>query len=212
MTNGKYKNVDTNTYRVWQNTDPAAGQVGKYLVDPSGKPVYFVDPGINGILKKGDDREDPERFHAPKATLMSYIIKGVLGQNLPWGLVILGAMMAVVLEVSGVAALAFAVGIYLPISTSTPIFIGGIVRYLVDLYLKRKLKAQNLTEEQQIAFSRRFGELEIHIVKKYLLPGHPEILLISNVRNGEGEHPRGPKFSGAQQACRNSPHCLHDLS
>jgi taurine dioxygenase len=47
---------------------------------------------------------------------------------------------------------------------------------------------QHLSEDQHIAFSRRFGELEIHIVKKYLLPGHPEILLISNVRNAEGEH------------------------
>ena len=47
---------------------------------------------------------------------------------------------------------------------------------------------QRLTSEQQIAFSRRFGELEIHIVKKYLLPEHPEILLISNVRNDRGEH------------------------
>src|SRR5947209_10530061 len=47
---------------------------------------------------------------------------------------------------------------------------------------------QRLTDEQQIAFSRRFGELEIHIVKKYLLPGYPEILLISNVRNESGEH------------------------
>jgi len=47
---------------------------------------------------------------------------------------------------------------------------------------------QYLSEEQQIAFSRRFGELEIHIVKKYLLSGYPEILLISNVRNEEGEH------------------------
>src|SRR5712691_12991239 len=47
---------------------------------------------------------------------------------------------------------------------------------------------QDLTEEQHIAFSRRLGELEIHIVQKYLLPGHPEILLISNVRNEAGEH------------------------
>jgi taurine dioxygenase len=47
---------------------------------------------------------------------------------------------------------------------------------------------QHLTEEQQIGFSRRLGELEIHIVKKYLLPGHPEILLISNVRDANGEH------------------------
>jgi alpha-ketoglutarate-dependent taurine dioxygenase len=47
---------------------------------------------------------------------------------------------------------------------------------------------QHLTEEQHIAFSRRFGELEVHIVKKYLLPGYPEILLISNVRNEASEH------------------------
>jgi taurine dioxygenase len=47
---------------------------------------------------------------------------------------------------------------------------------------------QRLTDEQHIAFSRRFGELEIHIVEKYLLPGHPEILLISNVKNDAGEH------------------------
>lgn len=47
---------------------------------------------------------------------------------------------------------------------------------------------QHLTTAQHIAFSRRFGELEIHIVKKYLLPDHPEILLISNLRNEEGEH------------------------
>jgi taurine dioxygenase len=47
---------------------------------------------------------------------------------------------------------------------------------------------QRLSTEQQIAFSRRFGELEIHIVKKYLLPGYPEILLVSNVKNAAGEH------------------------
>lgn len=148
---GDFKGVDTTTYHVWQNTDPAEGQVGKYLIDPSGRPVYFVDPGINGIIKKDANGKELERYDAPKATLMSYIIKGVLGQNLPWGLVILGAMMAVVLEVSGVPSLAFAVGIYLPISTSAPIFMGGIVRYLVDLYLKRKLAAKNLTEDQIIA-------------------------------------------------------------
>jgi taurine dioxygenase len=48
-------------------------------------------------------------------------------------------------------------------------------------------RGQQLSSEQQIAFSRRFGELEIHIVQKYLLPGHPEILLVSNVKNEAGE-------------------------
>jgi hypothetical protein len=148
---GKFDGIDNETYGVWQNTDPEMGQVGKYLVDKQGKPVYFVDPGINGVIKKDEEGKDLERYDAPKATLMSYIIKGVLGQNLPWGLVILGAMLAVVLEVSGVPSLAFAVGIYLPISTSAPIFAGGIVRYAVDLYLKKKLARRKLTEEQIIA-------------------------------------------------------------
>ncbi|MFZ1701257.1 MAG: oligopeptide transporter, OPT family [Pyrinomonadaceae bacterium] len=148
---GKFADIDTTTYNVWQNTDPAMGQVGRYLVDSQGKPVYFVDPGINGIIKKDEAGNDLERYDAPKATLMSYIIKGVLGQNLPWGLVILGAMIAVVLELAGVPSLAFAVGIYLPLSTSSPIFVGGIVRYIVDIYLKRKLAAKNLTEDQIVA-------------------------------------------------------------
>jgi hypothetical protein len=60
-------------------------------------------------------------------------------------------MLAVMLEVSGVPSLAFAVGIYLPISTSAPIFAGGIVRYAVDIWLKRRLAGRNLTEEQIIA-------------------------------------------------------------
>jgi taurine dioxygenase len=47
---------------------------------------------------------------------------------------------------------------------------------------------QHLSNERQVAFSRRFGELEVHIVKKYLLPDHPEILLVSNIRNDAGEH------------------------
>jgi len=49
-------------------------------------------------------------------------------------------------------------------------------------------RGQQLSNERQVEFSRRFGELEIHIVKKYLLPGFPEILLISNIRDERGEH------------------------
>ncbi len=142
---------DATDYKVWQNTDPKVAQIGKYLVDTQGKPVYFVDPGINGVIKKDDTGKDLERYDAPKATLMSYIIKGVLGQDLPWGLVVIGAMIAIMLELAGVPSLAFAVGLYLPLSTSAPIFAGGMVRYAVDLYLKRKLAKKNLTEDQIIA-------------------------------------------------------------
>ena len=49
-------------------------------------------------------------------------------------------------------------------------------------------RGQQLSVEHQIEFSRRFGELEIHVIKKYLLPNHPEILLISNVKDANGDN------------------------
>ena len=147
---GEFKS-DTEQYRVWQNTDPKSGQIGKYLINNQGQPVYLVDPAINGIVKEDAQGNKLTRYDAPKATLMSYIIKGVLGQDLPWGLVILGAMIAIMLEIVGIPSLAFAVGLYLPIATSAPIFVGGIIRKMVDVYLKRKLAAQNLTEEEIVA-------------------------------------------------------------
>jgi putative OPT family oligopeptide transporter len=69
---------------------------------------------------------------APQATLMSTIIKGLLSQNLPWGLVLVGVFIAVTLELCGVHSLSFAVGSYLPIATTAPIFAGGLVRWWVD--------------------------------------------------------------------------------
>ncbi|HEX2643873.1 MAG TPA: OPT/YSL family transporter, partial [Thermoanaerobaculia bacterium] len=142
---------DRNTYRVWQKTDETGGPAGRYLVDQAGAPVYLVDPGINGIHRTRPDGTPVTKFDAPKATLMSYIIKGILNQQLPWALVLLGVMIAVVLEMSGIPSLAFAVGVYLPLSSSSPIFIGGMVRWLVDLYLRKKHAGQNLTEEQLVA-------------------------------------------------------------
>ncbi len=150
VVHGEFKS-DTAEYRVWQNTDPTSGQVGKYLVNNQGQPVYLVDPAINGVVKEDANGNKLTRYDAPKATLMSYIIKGVLGQDLPWGLVLIGAMIAVMLEIVGVPSLAFAVGLYLPIATSAPIFVGGVIRKIVDVYLKRKLAQKNLSEEEIVA-------------------------------------------------------------
>ncbi len=70
---------DTKEYNVWFRNDPNGGNAEKYLVDDSGKPVYYVDPGINGTIRKLPNGQDIPKFDAPKATLMSYIIKGILG-------------------------------------------------------------------------------------------------------------------------------------
>ena len=139
--------ADGNSYLVWHHTDNN-GETKKYLVNEQGTPVYLVDPGINGTVDKRPDGSSVPKFDAPKAVLVSYIIKGILNQKLPWGLVLLGVMITVMLECAGVPSLAFAVGVYLPLSTSSPIFIGGAIRWAVDLYLRKKLAAQNLTEEQ----------------------------------------------------------------
>jgi putative OPT family oligopeptide transporter len=69
---------------------------------------------------------------APQATLMATIIKGLLSQNLPWGLVLVGVFLAVTLELCGIHSLSFAVGAYLPVATTAPIFAGGLVRWWVE--------------------------------------------------------------------------------
>ena len=149
---GGQASSDSSSYYVVHKTSTDYGPAGRYLVNAQGQPVYLADPGINGIYDKVPGTNNTvAKFTAPKATLMSYIIKGILSRELPWGLVLLGVMITIVLELSGVPSLAFAVGVYLPISTSAPIFVGGLVRWLVDLYLRKKPENQNLSEEQMAA-------------------------------------------------------------
>ncbi|HSP05984.1 MAG TPA: OPT/YSL family transporter, partial [Acidobacteriota bacterium] len=145
---GPQASSDTNSYRAWQKIDPQGGAAEKYLVTDQGVPVYLIDPGINGLHRTRPDGTSVIKFDAPKATLMSYIIKGILNRQLPWGLVLLGVMIAIVLEMSGIPSLAFAVGVYLPLSSSSPIFIGGMVRWLVDRNIRKKLAHKNLSEDE----------------------------------------------------------------
>ena len=149
---GAQAGTDTNSYFIVHKTTTEYGAAGRYLVNDQGVPVYLADPGINGIYDKlpGTNQTIP-KFTAPKATLMSYIIKGILSGELPWGLVLLGVMTAIVLELSRIPSLAFAVGMYLPLSTSTPIFVGGLVRWGVDKYLREKPENRRLTEEEMAA-------------------------------------------------------------
>jgi uncharacterized oligopeptide transporter (OPT) family protein len=150
---GPQAQADANAYRTWHKTDPFGAPPGKYLVDASGLAVWLVDPGINGAFKTRADGTEVRKFDAPKATLMSYIIKGMLDRKLPWGLVLFGVMIAFVLELCGVSSLAFAVGAYLPISSSAPIFVGGLVRWLLDRRLRRSARARQLDEARLAAES-----------------------------------------------------------
>ena len=68
---------------------------------------------------------------------MALIVGGILNQKLPWGLVLMGVLISITMELVGVSSLPFAVGVYLPIQTSVPIFLGGAVRWIVDRMQRR---------------------------------------------------------------------------
>ncbi|HEX3582793.1 MAG TPA: oligopeptide transporter, OPT family [Thermoanaerobaculia bacterium] len=147
-----HRNYEGKDYFVWHYTPAGGASAQEYLVDSAGTAQFLVDPVINGTHKfLANGKPAPKKFDAPKATLMSYIIKGILNHKLPWGLVLLGVIISLTLEMSGIPSLAFAVGVYLPLSSSSPIFIGGMIRWLSDLYVRKKYRDLNLTEEQLTA-------------------------------------------------------------
>lgn len=151
---------DHKTYKVWQKADTVGGPAGKYLVADDGKLAYLVDPGINGTHHTRPDGSEVKKYDAPKAVLMSYIIKGILDQQLPWTLVLLGVMISIVLEMVGVQSLAFSVGVYLPLVSTLPIAVGGFIRWLVDRRNGKLAHNAGMNEEeQQAAGDRSAGTL-----------------------------------------------------
>jgi putative OPT family oligopeptide transporter len=79
-----------------------------------------------------------ERFPAPQATLMATLLKGILSFNLDWNYIMVGVFIAIMIELCGIKALAFAIGLYLPLSTTLPIFIGGAIKGVIDWRAERK--------------------------------------------------------------------------
>jgi uncharacterized oligopeptide transporter (OPT) family protein len=102
-------------------------QDGKYLYSPAtGRIEVHWIQGIGSASAP-----------APQAKLMATVINGILSRKLPWGLVLLGVFLVIAVELLGVRSLTFAVGAYLPIGTTLPIFVGGVVRWLVDQAVKK---------------------------------------------------------------------------
>jgi len=146
---------DHNAYNVvWLREPRGDAPPGKYLVDDSGRIKYLEDPGINGKIDRRDNGEKVKsKFSAPKPVLMAFIIEGIMTQRLPWGLVLIGVFISVVLELCGMSSLAFAVGVYLPLSTSSPIMLGGIVRYIADHTGKRKVSGAEAESGPGVLFA-----------------------------------------------------------
>ncbi|MCK4547809.1 MAG: oligopeptide transporter, OPT family [Candidatus Eisenbacteria sp.] len=135
----KYHGAEYDVIQVRETTDDLAA--GNYLVDPvTGQVTHALDGGIGS-----------EYLPAPQARLMATVIDGMLKQQLPWELIFIGIMITVVLELGKVKGLPFAVGVYLPLYTSAPIFLGGMIRWLVERKMKKKKvldKAQAIAEEE----------------------------------------------------------------
>jgi hypothetical protein len=111
---------------------------GRYLVDDKGWIKYRTDFPIAREAKYLDviddepKREAPRGFDAPQPELFRSIIEGILAGTLQWNLFIVGVLIAIALEFAGVRALPFAVGMYIPLSSTTPIFVGGLIRWVTD--------------------------------------------------------------------------------
>jgi OPT family oligopeptide transporter len=106
--------------------------------------VKTLDLPTAELKAKGIEHAIGSIFNAPQATLMATLDKGILSHNLDWNFVIAGAALALVMELCGVRALSFAIGVYLPLSTTLPIFIGGAIRGIVQ---KIKLKRDTVVKE-----------------------------------------------------------------
>jgi OPT family oligopeptide transporter len=100
--------------------------------------VKILDTPTSEMAAKGIQHAIGTTYNAPQATLMATLIKGILSRNLDWNFILAGAFLALVMELCGIRALSFAIGVYLPISTTLPIFIGGCIRGLVDKIKKKR--------------------------------------------------------------------------
>ena len=120
-------NHQASEYEVLNAIGSTELQDGKYLYSPATGQIEVH--WIQGIGSASAP--------APQARLMATVINGILSRKLPWGLVLLGVSLVIAVELLGVRSLTFAVGAYLPIGTTLPIFVGGVVRWLVDRAAER---------------------------------------------------------------------------
>src|SRR5262249_27892079 len=118
---------------------------GRYLVDQQGHAKYRTDLPIAQKEKKMDlgDADAPKAFTAPQPQLFASIAEGILGGTLEWGMVIFGVLIAVTVELMGISALPFAVGMYIPLPSTAPIFVGGLLRWLAD-----KMRGKPISEAE----------------------------------------------------------------
>ena len=114
-----------------------------------GLTIQYLDKPSEELIQQGISHAiGTEKLPAPQATLMATLIKGIQSQNLDWQFIFVGVFMAIVMELCGIKSLSFAVGAYLPLATTLPIFIGGAIKGLVDSREKKKNIHKSPEEEE----------------------------------------------------------------
>ncbi len=109
--------------------------------------VKYLDTPTQLMLDNGITHAIGEKYNAPQATLMATLIKGLLSFNLDWQFVLAGCFVSITMELCGIKSLSFAVGLYLPLATTLPIWIGGLIRGLADK-LKNRGKKPNAAHNE----------------------------------------------------------------
>jgi hypothetical protein len=109
---------------------------------------YLYNPATGAIEVQWIQGIGSEKAAAPQGRLMATVINGILSRKLPWALVLLGVAIVIVVELLGVRSLTFAVGAYLSIATTLAIFVGGLMRWLVDYVMRRHAEKQARIDHQ----------------------------------------------------------------
>jgi uncharacterized oligopeptide transporter (OPT) family protein len=166
--------------------------------------IYLVDPATNQAVLEREDGIGAGKLKAPQARLMSTVIDGMLNRRLPWDLILLGVAIAVLMELLGVRSLTFAVGVYLPLASTLPVFLGGLVRKLADKFYRREPDAEDEPEGTLFSSGVIAGAAILSILAAGLsfLPGYdkgsqlyPPIAWLVGLRNIDTE-----TFPGASDA------------
>lgn len=120
-----------------------------------GGTIKILDTPTQEMLAQGIQHAiGTDKYPAPQGTLMATLVKGILSFNLDWQFVLVGVAIAVVMELCEIKALSFAIGIYLPLSTTFPIFVGGAIRGLID---RKKKKSGVVDEEEDLGKGNLFA-------------------------------------------------------
>jgi OPT family oligopeptide transporter len=122
-----------------------------------GLTIKFLDRPTAEMVKDGISHAiGTQSYPAPQATLMATLIKGIQSQDLDWQYIFVGVFIAVVMELCGIKSLSFAVGTYLPLSTTLPIFVGGAIRGIIE-WKKKKENIQDSAEEEELGKGNLFA-------------------------------------------------------